>query len=226
MRRRETGAPAAQAARHAPQLSGARSVAAAHRRGQDRGGPRVRFREDRVAEGRGSRYTPEFHVRVDKAKLRKAELRDGHYLLRSNLTGDDPAVLWYRYVQLTQIEAVFRREERPGSAPDPSSTGAARRRPHPDCVPGLLPAGDPEEAAAGAGAGADAEGVLEKLATIQMIDVCIPTTDGRWLILPRYTQPTPEQQILLHTLKLNLPAQPPPRIQVRGENQPVQRLRL
>jgi hypothetical protein len=43
-----------------------------------------------------------------------------------------------------------------------------------------------------------------------MLDLCFPTTDGRWLIMPRYTQPTPEQQILLHTLKLNLPAQPRP----------------
>ena len=49
-----------------------------------------------------------FHFQVDTAKLRAAELRDGHYLLRSNLTAEDPAVLWTRYVQLTQIEAAFR----------------------------------------------------------------------------------------------------------------------
>jgi len=30
--------------------------------------------------------------------------------------------------------------------------------------------------------------VLEKLAAIQMLNVCFPTTDGRWLIMPRYTQ--------------------------------------
>ena len=45
---------------------------------------------------------------MEKAKLKAAEQRDGHYLLRSNLTGEDPAVLWTRYVQLTQIESVFR----------------------------------------------------------------------------------------------------------------------
>ena len=49
-----------------------------------------------------------FSFRVDRDKRKKAELRDGHYLLRSNLTDGDPAVLWARYVQLTQIEAVFR----------------------------------------------------------------------------------------------------------------------
>jgi hypothetical protein len=49
-----------------------------------------------------------FSFEVEKAKLKAAEQRDGHYLLRSNLTGEDPAVLWTRYVQLTQIESVFR----------------------------------------------------------------------------------------------------------------------
>ena len=54
---------------------------------------------------------------------------------------------------------------------------------------------------------------LEKLAPIQMVDVRIPTTDGRLLILPRHTQPEPDQQLLLSQLKLTLPDQPPPRIQ-------------
>jgi Transposase DDE domain len=49
-----------------------------------------------------------FTFALDKEKLRKAELRDGHYLLRSNLVAEDPAVLWERYVQLTQIEAAFK----------------------------------------------------------------------------------------------------------------------
>jgi hypothetical protein len=49
-----------------------------------------------------------FSFRVEKSKLQKAQQRDGHYLLRSNLTAEDPAVLWTRYVQLTQIEAVIR----------------------------------------------------------------------------------------------------------------------
>jgi hypothetical protein len=42
---------------------------------------------------------------VDQPKLRAAELQDGHYLLRSNLVGEGPAVLWEHYVQLAQIEA-------------------------------------------------------------------------------------------------------------------------
>src|SRR5438552_437704 len=49
-----------------------------------------------------------FHFQVDKPKLQKAEALDGHHLLRSNLVGENPAVLWERYVQLTHIEAAFK----------------------------------------------------------------------------------------------------------------------
>ena len=49
-----------------------------------------------------------FTFRLDKARLKEAELRDGHYLLRTNLVAEDPAVLWDRYMQLTQIEAAFK----------------------------------------------------------------------------------------------------------------------
>ena len=54
--------------------------------------------------------------------------------------------------------------------------------------------------------------VLEKMSAMQMIDVHLPTTDGREVILTRYTQPETEQRILLEKLKLTLPAQPPPKI--------------
>ena len=54
--------------------------------------------------------------------------------------------------------------------------------------------------------------VLDKLSGIQMIDVKLPTTDGRLLVMPRYTQPEPDQQMLLEHLHLELPPQPPPRI--------------
>jgi transposase len=154
-----------------------------------------------------------FSFRVEKAKLQKAQQRDGHYLLRSNLTAEDPAVLWTRYVQLTQIEAVFRSlktdlgirpiyhqlEHRVDAhiliaflAYCLQVTLKNRLQIH---APGLTPTA-----------------VLEKLGTIQMIDVWIPTRDGRWLILPRYTQPAKDLQLLLEQIQLKLPSQPPPRI--------------
>jgi hypothetical protein len=54
--------------------------------------------------------------------------------------------------------------------------------------------------------------VFEKLATMQMLDVVVPTTDGRELLLVRHTEPDRDVQLLLHQLGLTLPPQPPPRI--------------
>jgi len=158
-----------------------------------------------------TRRTFAFHT--DKAKLKAAQQRDGHYLLRSNLTGEDPAVLWTRYVQLTQIESVFRSlkselgirpiyhqlEHRADAhvliaflAYCLQVTLKNRLMIH---ASGLTPAA-----------------VLEKLATIQMVEVWIPMLDGRWLVLPRHTQPEPDVQALLDQIRITLPSQPPPRI--------------
>ena len=54
--------------------------------------------------------------------------------------------------------------------------------------------------------------VLEKLAAIQMIDVELPTTDSRTVVLSRHTEPENDQRLLLQRLKIDLPAQPPPKI--------------
>jgi hypothetical protein len=158
-----------------------------------------------------------FRFQVNHDKLRQAELRDGHYLLRSNLVAENPALLWERYVQLTQIEAVFRSlktelgirpihhqlEHRVEAhiliaflAYSLTVTLKQRLQAH---APGLTP-----------------KAVLEKLANIEMLDVWLPTTDGRWLVMPRYTQPEAEHSILLHKLRLRLPPQPPPRISEPG----------
>jgi hypothetical protein len=53
---------------------------------------------------------------------------------------------------------------------------------------------------------------LDALSAIQLVEVQIPTTDGRLLVLPRHTDPEPEQQLILDALKLALPKQPPPRL--------------
>ena len=54
--------------------------------------------------------------------------------------------------------------------------------------------------------------MLDKFATVQMIDVYVPTTDGREPSLTRYTQSEPELKLLLDKLKLSLPAKAPPKI--------------
>jgi hypothetical protein len=58
--------------------------------------------------------------------------------------------------------------------------------------------------------------VLDQLKALQMLDVRVPTTDGRWLHMARVTQPDKAQQVLLAQLGLALPAQPPPRIGARA----------
>jgi hypothetical protein len=159
-----------------------------------------------------------FTFQLDKDKLQKAELRDGHYLLRSNLTGEDAAVLWELYLQLTQIEAAFKTlKSELGLRPIyhqlenrveahilvaflAYALSVTLKQRLQALAPGLTP-----------------RAVLEKLATIQMLDVCLPTTDGRWLIMPRYTQPEPDQALMLHQLNLSLPSQPSPRIKAQEE---------
>jgi len=164
-----------------------------------------------------------FQFWVDKKKLQAAEWRDGHYLLRSNLTAGDPSVLWARYVQLTQIESVFRSlkselgirpiyhqlEHRADAhiliaflAYCLQITLKQRLLLH---APGLTPTA-----------------VLEKLAEIQMIDIWIPTVDQRWLILPRYTQPSSDTKLLIEKLKLELPSQPPPRLTAQEESNEIE----
>ena len=54
--------------------------------------------------------------------------------------------------------------------------------------------------------------VLQKFAAMQRVDVHLPTTDGRCLVLPRYTQPDKDQTLLLYQMKMELPKQPPPKI--------------
>jgi transposase len=168
-----------------------------------------------------------FTFAVNKEKLRKAELRDGHYLLRSNLTAEDPGVLWERYIQLTQIEAAFKTmKSELGLRPIYHQLGH-RVEAHvlvaflAYCL--LVTFKNRLQALA---PGLTAKAVLDMLAPMQMLDVAFPTTDGRRLVMPRYTQPTPEQKLLLHQLQLTLPDQPPPRIQVQPDIFPSGMLRL
>jgi hypothetical protein len=168
-----------------------------------------------------------FRFRLDQVKLAAAELQDGHYLLRSNLMSEDPRVLWERYVQLAQIEAAFKTlKSELGIRPLYHQLGhrveahilvaflaycllVTLKNRLQALAPGLTP-----------------KAVLEKLSTIQMLDVWLPTTDQRWLVMPRFTQPEADQAILLHKLHLELPEQPPPRIKARIPDFPPETLRL
>ena len=154
-----------------------------------------------------------FSYRIDRNKLRQVRRREGRYLLRTNLTESDPAQLWSYYLQLVAVEEAFKNLKgdlaiRPIFHQHQDRVEAhifiaflayclhvtLRRRLH-ALAPGLTP-----------------RSVLEKFAAIQMIDVHIPTGDGRELVLTRYTEPQAELKLLLDKLRLELPAQPPPKI--------------
>ena len=154
-----------------------------------------------------------FSYQLDRDKLRQARRREGRYLLRTNLTEDDPAQLWRYYLQLVAVEQAFKCLKGDLAIRPIFHQQEARieahifvaflayalhvtlgRRLH-ALAPGLTP-----------------RSVLEKFAAVQMIDVHVPTTDGRELVLTRYTEPEPELRLLLAKLRLDLPAQPPPKI--------------
>jgi transposase len=154
-----------------------------------------------------------FTYQLDRNKLRQARRREGRYLLRTNLAESDPAQLWSYYLQLVTVEEAFKNLKgdlaiRPIFHQDQARIEAhifiaflayclhvtLGRRLH-ALAPGLTP-----------------RSVLEKFAALQMIDVHVPTTDGRELVLTRHTQPEPELTLLLGKLRLDLPAQPAPRI--------------
>jgi hypothetical protein len=154
-----------------------------------------------------------FSYALNRQKLRQIRRREGRYLLRTNLTENDPALLWQYYIQLVAVEQAFKNLKgdlaiRPIFHQDERRIEAhifiaflayclqitLQRRLH-ALAPGLT-----------------ARSALEKFAAVQMIDVHLPTTDGRELLLTRYTQPEPELLLLIQQLKLSLPPQPPPRI--------------
>ena len=150
---------------------------------------------------------------LNKTTLRVARRREGRYLLRTNIKDTDPAKLWEFYLQLNEVEQAFKELKgelalRPIYHQLQSRVEAhifvsflayclqvtlkARLR---RCAGGLTP-----------------RAVLEKFACIQMLDVHLPTTDGREIVLSRYTQPEREVCLLLEHLKLTLPEQAPPKI--------------
>ena len=152
-----------------------------------------------------------FSLRRDR--LRQARRREGRYLLRSNLTGEDPAKLWRYYIQLTEIEQAFKELKHDLAIRPIFHRTQARIEAHifvafiAYCLHVTL-----KNLARPQAPGLTPRAILEKFATLQMVDVHLPTTDGRHLVLPRYTQPQPDHQLLLDQLKLRLPEQPIPRI--------------
>lgn len=163
---------------------------------------------------------PRWQFKLRKDKLRRVRRREGRYLLRSNLTDEDPAKLWHYYIQLTEIEQAFKELKQDLTIRPIYHQTDARIEAHifvaflAYCLQVTL-----KQRLRALAPGLRPRAVLEKMAGMQMVDVHLPTTDGRELVLSRYTQPDRDQQLLLHRLQLELPGQSPPRIS--GPNRPV-----
>jgi len=158
-----------------------------------------------------------FTFSLDKKKLRQTRRREGRYLLRSNLVEEDPAKLWDYYLKLVAIEEAFKTIKSDLAIRPIFHQHEWRVEAHifiaflayclhvtlgrrlKDLAPGLTP-----------------RAVFDKLTTIKMIDVHIPTTDGREIKLTRFTQPEQDLTLLLNHLKLELPPQPPPMITAKA----------
>ena len=161
-----------------------------------------RLVEVKVAS-RGATFT----YRLDRDKLRRARRREGRYLLRTNLGEEDPARLWTYYLQLVAVEEAFKNLKGDLAIRPIFHQSQARIEAHifvaflAYCLHVTL-----KRRLAALAPGLTPRSVLEKFSAVQMIDVVVPTTDGRELQLTRTTQPEPDLKLLLD--KLRLEAQP------------------
>jgi len=154
-----------------------------------------------------------FRFQLDKAALKELELYDGHYLLRSNLSDKEPEWLWKLYMLLVEIEAVFKSFKQDlGLRPIYHSVGPRVEAHIFVCFLAYCLHVTLQQRLRALAPGLTPRAVLESLAGVQMLDVEVPTSDGRWLVLSRYTQPDAAVSLVLGQLQMKLPEQPPPRL--------------
>ena len=167
----------------------------------------------KVSIPKAATTTASLELRLDRQKLRQVRRREGRYLLRTNLGSQAPQTLWRFYIQLTEVEQAFKEIKHDLAIRPIYHRTEPRIEAHifvaflAYCLQVTL-----KGKLRAAARGITPREVIEKLKTVQMVDVLLPTTDGRELILSRYTQPEPQHRVLLDQLQLQLPGQPPPRI--------------
>lgn len=161
-----------------------------------------------------------FRFHFDRAKLRQARRREGRYLLRTNLSGDNPAELWQIYMQLVRVEEAFKNLKGDLAIRPVFHQKMERVEAHifvaflSYCLQVTL-----QRWLSGVASGLTPRSVLEQLATLQMVDVHLPTTEpGKEIVLRRRTVPEKAVELILHQLKLELPAQPPPEIRITAKD--------
>jgi transposase len=148
------------------------------------------------------------------------DLREGAYMLRTNLQANSAEELWSKYMQLTEAEASFRALKSELSIRPLFHQKEPRVKAHVlvaflgyalwVTLKHLLkrrPAIIPQPSASGVDNAQPLSPMkaLALLSTLQSADIVLPTTDGREIRLRRITEPTAEQKSLLHQLGLDLP---------------------
>ena len=155
-----------------------------------------------------------FTWHLDWAKIREARKNDeGTYLLRTNLTDCDPKTLWKKYMIQGEIEYAFREMKHDLGLRPVYHQLDDRIEAHiftsfmAFCLLTTLRAMARERAP-----GLTPKQIIANLKTIKMVDVVMPTSDGRVVTLPRYVEPKDDVSLLLNQLCFTLPEQPPPKI--------------
>jgi len=159
-----------------------------------------------------------FHFELDRERLRRTLRREGRYLLRSNIQAASPETVWESYLLLTRIEQAFK--DLKGELSLRPIWHQLERRVEAHifisflayCLHTTL-----RNLARERAAGLTSDSILKKLSNIQMIDIHLPTTDGRHIVMSRYTQPEKDVSLLLAQLGLSLPDQPPPKVYTSGQ---------
>jgi transposase len=167
----------------------------------------------KVSIPKAATTTASLEFTLNRERLRQVRRREGRYLLRTNLTAGQPTQLWTFYIQLTEVEQAFKEIKHDLAIRPIYHRLESRIEAHifvafqAYCLQVTLKAQLRQLAG-----GTTPRTVIEKFKTMQMVDVQLPTTDGRELTLSRYTQPEAEHRMLLEQLRLDLPRQPPPKI--------------
>jgi hypothetical protein len=182
-------------------------------RSKARATPKARAVRAKAGASKEVKLAASLAFRLDRAKLRQVRRREGRYLLRTNLDAQQPERLWTFYIQLTEVEQAFKEVKHDLAVRPIFHRKEDRIEAHifvaflAYCLQVTLKANLRPLAG-----GLTPREVIAKFKTMQMVDVHIPTTDGRELLLSRYTQPETEHRMLLQQLRLSLPEQPPPKI--------------
>jgi transposase len=171
-----------------------------------------------ISHARDNEDIKSFTFRLKRNALRRAYRQDGIYLLRTNLSEEDPAKLWEQYIQLTEVEAAFRTLKSDVGLRPIYHWVEPRVEAHVMlafmayamwvCLKWKLKA---------LAVSLSPRQMIELFRSIQLVEVWFDTVDDKRICLPRITMPEPKHQVVLEQIKWTLPRQPPPRIYARRQ---------